>query len=137
MRYLCKTYFDICPTGVIGHYKSSRVPFIDKAGQRIETELGWNQARNQQRNWETLTQVIGMRSQISKINIPHRDKDFWEFEFEVDSPNVFGTEEDPVKLLLADADGVPMLTGLWNRNDLLPIMRVSGPNQNIWFTALV
>lgn len=137
MRYQCKTYFDICPTGVIGHYKSSRVPFIDNTGQRIETELGWNQARNQQRNWETLTQVIGMRAQINKISIPKRNKDFWEFEFEVETPDVFGAEDNPVKMLLSDAEGVPMLTGLWNRNDLYPIIITSGPAQNIWFTVLV
>ena len=136
MRYICQTYFDICPTGVIGHYKSARVPFIDKAGQRIETELGWNQARNQQRNWETLTQVIGMRAQISKITIPKRVKDLWEFEFEVETPDVFGNDSNPVQMLLADAEGVPMLTGLWNRNDLLPIIIINGPRQNIWFTAL-
>ena len=137
MRFACKTYFDICPTGVIGHYKSVRVPFIDKSGQRIETELAWNQARNQQRNWETLTQVIGMRAQILKITIPKRVQDHWEFEFEVETPDAFGTIDDPVKMLASDADGVPMLTGLWNRNDLQPIINVNGPNQNIWFTALV
>ena len=136
MRYLCQTYFDICPTGVTGHFKSARVPFIDKSGQTIATELAWNQARNQQRNWETLTQVIGMRAQIGKITMPKRVKDYWEFEFEVETIDAFGTPENPVKMLLADAEGVPMLTGLWNRNDLQPIIVVSGPLQNIWFTAL-
>ena len=52
MRFACRTYFDITATGVTGHYKSSRVPFLDQVGKNITNELDWNKARNQQRNWE-------------------------------------------------------------------------------------
>jgi ABC-type oligopeptide transport system substrate-binding subunit len=136
MRVICKTYFDINATGVTGHFKPSRVPFIDKSGQRIENEISWNIARNQQRNWETITQVIGMRTQISKMTTPVRTKDYWEFEFEVDVEDVFGPSTNPTQMLESDANSVPMLVGLWNKQDLDSILISNGARQNIWFTAI-
>ena len=99
MRFACKTYFDINNTGVIGHFKSSRVPFTDKSGQQITNEMSWNIARNQQRNWETLTQLISMRTQISKISAPVRNRDYWEFNFETDTEEVFGAANNPTEIL--------------------------------------
>ena len=136
MRFSCKTLFDITATGVTGHYKSSRVPFKDLAGTDITNELTWNRSRNQQRNWETLTQLIGLRTQIAKLDNPfHLDK-IWSFEFEVDATYVFGSEENPTELLLSDCDGVPMLVNLENKVDLEPFLIVNGVTQNIWFNLL-
>ena len=50
MKYACQTLFDITATGVTGHYKSARIPFLDRAGQTIKNEESWNRSRNQQRN---------------------------------------------------------------------------------------
>jgi hypothetical protein len=136
MRIKCKTYFDISATGVTGHFKSSHVPFTDKAGQRIENEISWHIARNQQRNWETLVQLIGMRTQIFKLNEPKRVQYYWEFDFEVDTPGVFGPEKNPLEMLVSDAAGVPMLIELWNRRDIESVLVVDGPDQNIWFEVL-
>ena len=136
MRFACKTYFDITATGVIGHFKSSRVPFQDRAGQLIQNEISWNMARNQQRNWETITQIIGLRAQIFKLTDPVRVKDMLEFTFEIETTDAYGPESDPTEMLLKDADGVPMLPGLWNINNIEPELVVSGPRQNIWFTVL-
>jgi len=136
MRFFCKTLFDITATGVTGHYKSSRVPFNDLAGTEIKNEITWNRSRNQQRNWETLTQLIGLRTQIAKLSSPiHLDKT-WSFDFEVDAPYVFGSEENPTELLLSDCNGVPMLINLENKNELSPYLVVFGSNQNIWFGKL-
>ena len=74
MKFICKTFFDITATGVTGHYKSSRVPFNDLSNVTIEDERSWNYARNQQRNWETITQLIGLRTQISQIENPTKLK---------------------------------------------------------------
>ena len=137
MRFICSTLFDITPTGVTGHYKSSHVPFTDRAGQHIEDESAWNRSRNQQRNWETLTQLIGMRTQISKISAPIRNKDYWEFNFETDTEDVYGPPDNPTQILESDANGVPMLIGLWNKHDLDPVIISNGPNQNIWFTPII
>jgi nucleoside-diphosphate-sugar epimerase len=67
MKIYCETVFDITATGVTGHFKSSRIPFIDHAGHKITDSDSWNRARNQQRNWETLTQLIQLRTQIDNI----------------------------------------------------------------------
>jgi hypothetical protein len=137
MRFSCKTFFDITATGVTGHYKSSRVPFRDRTGENIDSEFSWNYARNQQRNWETITQLIGMRTQIFDLTDPALEDDLWYFEFEVETPDVFGTPENPVEILLSDANGVPMLTRLDEIEDISPIIVTSGDKQNIWFSALL
>ena len=137
MRFVCKTLFDITATGVTGHYKSSRIPFNDSAGNNIEDELSWNKARNQQRNWETITQLISLRTQISRLQTPKKDNNIWSFEFETETPYVFGPEENPTEMLLSDAVGVPMLVGLDNNKNLDPVLIINGNNQNIWFSAIV
>jgi hypothetical protein len=54
MKYACRTLFDITATGITGHYKTSRIPFMDEAGQEIANTDDWNRARNQQRNPKVL-----------------------------------------------------------------------------------
>ena len=136
MKFICKTFFDITATGVTGHYKSSRVPFRDLNGTNIENEMSWNRARNQQRNWETITQLISLRTQISELQNPKKDNNLWKFEFESETPYAFGSEDNPTELLLSDSAGVPMLVGLENIKNLVPLLVVSGPDQNIWFDEL-
>jgi hypothetical protein len=137
MRFICKTFFDITATGVTGHYKSSRVPFNDLSHASITDERSWNYARNQQRNWETLTQLIGLRTQIAKLENPIKDKNLWEFEFEVETSYAFGPEENPTELLQSDCNGVPMLISLGNKKNLSPMLITNGNDQNIWFEELV
>jgi hypothetical protein len=136
MRFNCKTLFDITATGVTGHYRSARVPFNDLSGNPIENEKSWNHARNQQRNWETLTQLIGLRSQIAKLGNPKKSEGIWSFEFEVDTPYVYGSIDNPTEMLLSDCAGVPMLIQLENTRDIAPYLIVDGNNQNIWFDVL-
>lgn len=136
MRFFCKTLFDITATGVTGHYKSSRIPFKDLAGTDITNELTWNRSRNQQRNLETLTQLIGLRTQIAKLSLPIKLEQMWSFEFEVDAPYVFGPVENSTEMLLSDCNNVPMLVNLENKSDLTPYLIVTGNVQNIWFSEL-
>jgi hypothetical protein len=136
MRFACQTQFDITATGITGHCKESKLPFTDRAGQAITDVQSWNRARNQQRNWETLTQLISMRAQIFKLLEPLEYKGVWSFEFEVETPDVFGSADDPISVLRSDADGIPMLNNLNNRNELPPVLITSGTQQNIWFTPI-
>jgi len=136
MRFSCTTQFDITATGVTGHYKSARVPFQDRAGNTITDVATWNRSRNQQRNWETVNQIIGMRTQISVSTAPHHSGSTWSFEFETETPGVYGDHTDPVAILRTDADGVPMLIDLDNYPGLSPFIVVSGPEQNIWFSTI-
>jgi hypothetical protein len=137
MRFSCNTLFDITATGVTGHFKSSRVPFEDRVGNTVNDVADWNRSRNQQRNWETVQQIIGMRTQISDSTVPVRTGSSWNFEFETETPGVYGTDDDPVAVLYSDATGVPMLTDLDNHADLAPFMITSGPEQNIWFSPVL
>jgi len=69
MQILCRTFFDCSPTGITGHYRPSQVPFTDGAGNTINNQHDWTFARNQQRNWETLNQLISLRTQPFDIVI--------------------------------------------------------------------
>jgi serine protease inhibitor len=136
MRFACQTTFDITATGIVGHYKGANVPFQDRAGQSITDIPSWNRARNQQRNWETLTQLIAMRAQIFDILNPVNYNGTWSFEFEVETPDVYGSQEDPVAVLRMDANGIPMLNNLDNTAELPSTLITTGPQQNIWFMPI-
>jgi hypothetical protein len=120
----CRTLFDITVTGVTGHFKSSRSKFnsIDE----------WNRARNQQRNWETLTQILNLRTQIMSSTDPVNNDDQWQFEFESES-NVWDNGSDPLAVLKEDCNGVPMLRELDNDPDIDDVLVTAGARQNIWF----
>ena len=136
MRFACTTLFDITATGITGHFKLTRIPFTDQAGHNIDSITAWNTARNQQRNWETLVQLISMRTQIFELITPAEEDKEWSFEFEVETPGIYGSDDNPVHILLSDADGIPMINHLNNKPDLAPMLVTDGPNQNIWFSPL-
>jgi hypothetical protein len=138
MKFICQTQFDITATGVTGHFKVTRMPFTDCAGQVIRDQDSWNRSRNQQRNWETLTQILGLRTQLFELTEPVQDSTGtrWMFEFETDRDGVFGPDSDPCEILRADAEGVPMLRELNNDPDIEPYLCTQGPRQNIWFAPM-
>ena len=133
MRIQCRTLFDITATGVTGHCKPSRMPFKDSADQTITDISAWNRSRNQQRNWETLTQLISLRTQVTELTLPVKNNDSWQFEFEVDNDNLFADLNDPLAVLKADCAGVPMLVGL---NESADIESVLVNNLNLWFSLM-
>jgi pullulanase/glycogen debranching enzyme len=120
-----RTLFDITATGVTGHYKNS---------QKLSASE-WNKARNQQRNLETLTQLVALRTQIMSTTMPNENKKIWEFEFESES-NVWDDGTDPVGVLKADSDGVPMLLELDNALDIDTVLNTQGLRQNVWFELI-
>lgn len=138
MKYMCQTLFDITATGVTGHYKSARIPFTDHAKQNIVDDVSWNRSRNQQRNWETITQILSLRTQLFDLTNPIQDQTGtrWMFEFETESDGIYGPDADPVAVLRSDASGVPMLKELNNNPDIENILITSGPRQNIWFAPI-
>jgi pullulanase/glycogen debranching enzyme len=125
IRIQVRTLFDITATGITGRYNNS---------QKLSA-VEWNKARNQQRNLETLIQVIALRTQIMSNTMPNENKKIWEFEFESES-NVWDDGTDPVGVLKADSDGVPMILELDNSLDIAPILVTAGPTQNIWFELI-
>ena len=125
IRIKVRTQFDITATGVTGHFKNS---------QKLSVEE-WNKARNQQRNLETLVQLVALRTQIMSTTTPNENNKIWDFEFESES-NVWNDGTDPVGVLKADSDGVPMILNLNNHLDIEPVLVTTGPTQNIWFELI-
>lgn len=133
MKVLCRTLFDITATGITGHFKPSRIPFNDASGNPVKDEQDWNRARNQQRNWETLTQLLQLRTQIFELSTPVRIDNSWQFEFSTEIEHVFAVNTDEFAVLRGDCDGVPMLAGLNEKHFLTPLLVTDGAQQNIWF----
>jgi hypothetical protein len=133
MRFICRTFFDITATGVTGHVKSARIPFRDLTGREITDYTLWNYSRNQQRNLETITQIISMRTQLFDLTDPVQQDRIWTFEFETETDGVFGDRSDPTRILRLDSEGVPMIIDLDNQKNLASVLINSGTDQNIWF----
>jgi len=136
LRVKCSTYFDITATGVRSHYKSSRIPFRDDAGHDITNMEQWHRARNQQRNWETINQVISLRvspENITQPEVSQKDSQrIWQFEFDVNPAEAIMVNDDPVGLLVRDCEDVPMLSGL---DETYPVGDRLSNDANIFFSG--
>jgi hypothetical protein len=133
MKIQCQTLFDITATGTTGHIKPSRMPYRDLAGTPITDTESWNRSRNQQRNWETITQLISLRTQVNGLTTPAKIDNHWQFEFEVENENLFNNGSDPLAVLKEDCAGVPMLTSLNESADIGTVLNI---DTNIWFTII-
>ena len=132
----CKTLFDITVTGVRSNYSSARIPFTDETGKVISSQDLWNRSRNQQRNWETINQIISLRTLPYNITDPVKNNDnCWEFEFTIDSIESISTSNNTVGALLKDAAGVPMILGLDETPTISTVLCPFADGTNIWFTA--
>jgi hypothetical protein len=138
MKVLCRTLFDCTYTGVTGHLRPQQLPFTTKTGLVINTAEQWNRSRNQQRNWESLLQIMSLRTQPMNVAHPVKQKDGWHFEFEVEAEGVLSNniDSDDLAGLVVDCEGVPMVTGLNEEETVVATLHSSGSNQNIWFTAI-
>jgi hypothetical protein len=114
------------------------MPFQDKTGRAITTQTEWQLARNQQCNWETVNQVISLRTLPEHISTPLVDSAAatWSFEFDVVDPGSVAFNNNPVGYLVADCDGVPMITGLGESADNSAFLSSTGTNTNIWFDVV-
>ena len=133
----CKTLFDITATGVRNHYKSSKLPFTSADNQVISDMESWHQARNQQRNWETLVQIISLRTLPEDITVPvcviENNKKHWKFTFSVPSIESFYADDNLLGSLFRDCVGVPMISGLNETNNVVLTLTPLGNDANIWF----
>lgn len=134
----CATLFDITETGVRNHTANARLPFQDQAGQEVDTEKAWVRSRNQQRNWETVNQILALRTLPENISSPvcgHTDQGHtWQFEFDIPDLSAVSQGDAALSLLLQDCESVPMITGLQETADLEPALRTQGTDANIWFS---
>ncbi len=137
MRIKCWTLFDITITGVRSNFNQNRMPFPDSRGQIIDSSDTWHRARNQQRNWETINQLLSLRFTPQDITEPkrvsHGDVNVWEFEFEVDNPPAIYLDDSAFGALTQDCCGVPMLVGLDETPGQISLLE---PGRNIGFEVV-
>jgi hypothetical protein len=129
--YQVFTLFDITPTGVIRHPKKTDANYESLLLQR-----------NQQRNWETLQQVLAMRAQIYVEQPPQmlktckqfprkifKNTQAWSFQFGVEQIEIYG---DNLQLLFDDCHGTPMILGLGERAAIAePVINCWGNYKNM------
>jgi hypothetical protein len=133
--FTCYTLVDITQTGVI---RPSDNP-----------ELG--RQRNQQRNYETLIQILSLRSlpilrntpkmlinqQLDNYNFGDHfegSHNVWEFTFEVEQEDVFLSNNNPAGLLESDINHVPIIVGLAETASfVMPMFSSSYDTRNIYF----
>ena len=125
------TDFDCRPTGVTGHYRENLLPFTDHLGQSITDIATWVRSRNQQRNWETIMQLISLYTQPVRVSQVRAKDQRWQFEFDTDFDDVFAINDDPVGRLLQACDGVPVIN--YVEQQLTTLLH---PGVNIWFDAM-
>lgn len=135
MKIQVRTLFDCSHTGVTGYFQYGKLPFRDRSGAVINNEQDWHRARNQQRNWETLLQIISLRAQPINVSDTLRVDDSWQFDFEVEAAGVYSANGDVHNLdsLYTDCAGVPMMTKLDESDSAGQELE---PGKNIWFECI-
>jgi hypothetical protein len=138
IRVKCSTLFDITETGVKNRSYKAKIVFKDSNGQEITSSGDWNRARNQQCNWETINQIISLRTLPENITSPVfvETTKIWYFEFDVVDPASIFRDGDPVGYLLNDCVGVPMILGLDEIAGTASTIVGTGPDTNIWFELI-
>lgn len=127
---------------------------VDITATGANHKLGNRQEKNQQRNWETVFQVINLRTQCSIIAQPTTPKlvnldvhqfgsyysghhNCWKFIFSSETTDVFGPVEDPTRILRQDFDNVPVIKDLTESVALIdPVFYTDGILRNIYFRVL-
>jgi hypothetical protein len=130
MRIKITTKFDCTVTGVTGQYRPGKIPFEDKSGTIVNNELSWIKSRNQQRNYESILQLVSLFTQPLNITVPVKKTNHWSWTFDSEYESIFDLDQDRLGLLKKHASGIPMITGL-DEQDLT--QSVLEPGQNIDF----
>jgi hypothetical protein len=106
--------------------------------------------RDQQRNYETVLQAIGLVTQPNEVQAPVKthahmewlefgefyrgEHTVWVWQFSVDHSNVFTIGTNPVGRLAEVFDQVPVITGLdETARFMLPIFYPYGAIKNVYF----
>lgn len=142
-RICCYTLFDITQTGVMNRSRPN------------ENEVeGWLQRRNTQCNFDTILQVISLRSQPEVIKLPIRNElkkeqldrfgfvyhteenetsYYWKFEFEVHHSSVFENGIASLGALYDDCEGVPMILCKDQLGNIPAFLNTTSELRNIYF----
>jgi hypothetical protein len=137
-RIRCYTLFDITSTGVLNRSKPP-----------VDADDTWMLKRNTQCNFDTVLQVISLRSQPEVIKHPERNNGdpkcfgflhkvsyYWVFEFEIQHPSVFENGVEQLGGLYSDCENVPMIRILDDYKNMEPFLHTSKELKNIHFEIL-
>ena len=142
---------DITKTGTLSQYNTGIPYSTDASGYTIYNSETWLFSRNRQRNWETIIQVIGLRSQAIVLNEPelltkqnlkkygfgklfNNNASVWVFSFGVESGTVYENENNSLHWLERDMNNVPIITGLSETEIFEPrTLKCFGNDRNIYF----
>ena len=137
----CYCLFDISATGVTGHIKNMVFPMVTKTGLTINDQRELSNARNRQRNFDTILQLLGLRTQIFNITEPvliendstrfNNHNKYWMFSFEIEPQAQWSVDGDDFWMLKQDSDGTPMIVGLGEEQGLNPVIDATSDNPNI------
>ena len=119
--YSITTLVDITENGVL----RNQFPFKTKSGELVHDAATLIIARNQQSNFTTLIQLLQMRSNINWEVTPVKQIDSlanwrfgsvfegrhatWQFEWQVEQPEVYAFDDDAVGRLIQDFDQIPII----------------------------
>ena len=128
------TLVDITPTGVVTFSQSNELK------------------RNQQRNWETVQQILSLRTQPTILETDDftadlKDYNFgvsyqgehkiWTFKFGVDYPDIYQEGSDKFGLVKYDFQITPVIIGLTETaRPELAVFTPKGPWNNIYFKSI-
>jgi hypothetical protein len=148
LKIECLCLFDITATAVNGHQRNIEYPYTSKTGAVINNHQELGRARNQQRNFDTILQLIGMRTQVFEITDPTMATDIplefawagadarvWHFTFEIEPQSQWSVDNDDFWILKNDSDCTPMLIGLTETAKMEPWLVTQGHNVNIIYHA--
>ena len=146
MKIKCTTLFDITKTNA--NPRRRDIDILDQ--KKFDQECG------QQSNFETILQIINLRSQPEDITTPTIEKikldkksrwgsrfqttklsiPCWSFEFTIAHSAVFRNDTNELGMLLLDCEGVPMITGLTEFKQLSYQLSTTPEFKNIDFQIL-
>lgn len=143
-RLVCYTLFDITQTGVLNRSKP--------IGNDIQD---WLHKRNTQCNFDTVLQVISLRSQPDVVKNPiklevkedelekfgflyqvSKTSYCWKFEFEVQHSSVFENGISTLGALYKDCEGVPMIISDNLIEGIPAFLDTTAELRNIYFEVL-
>lgn len=123
---------------------------ITHTNVKIKTAIDdWSLQRNQQRNYDTLVQTLGLRSQPINIHVrqfngnPHNFYlgknlpeicNIWEMEFDIEHEDALG---ENCEVALKDLNYVPLINGLNETQPAFPpVFQTTGTFKNINIISL-
>lgn len=142
-KLACYTLFDITRTGVLNRARP---------GDDIENVNEWYAKRNTQCNFDTILQVISLRSQPDIVVYPkqieviidnrslfgniykdNKKHHVWTFDFEIQHPSVFEDGITELGYLYKDCESVPMIITDSVNTHVNNKLEIDIENRNIYF----